>query len=210
MQIELAVDLSYHPPSPPLAPRTMLEAQQRRSPPPPAMGGGGDLDEKQAIADVADYGPPPKSWIQAPFYTYRVRARQKELGAALVGRKEDAASARLSLEETLVSLVERVRPALEKNGAYHRDFVALREAEDRVRLQDAAVADEHGAHAERLRSIDARLSKVEEELERAHDDEVAAVAELEKVKEALARAESKAKRAEIEQRAARTSGRPES
>ena len=80
------------------------EPSRPRWPPP-----GADL-ETDALA-LADYGDPPGSPVLTPLYAWRVFKRQRELKAALAVRMAEAEHARTTLDDALVALAERARPA---------------------------------------------------------------------------------------------------
>jgi hypothetical protein len=157
-----------------------------------------DLDARV----LAGFGQPPRSWILTPFYAWRVLRRQRELKAALVGRRSEAEHAGGELEDALVAFTERVRPAAEKQQTYAAAFEDLVRAEDVLRSRDRVLAAEQDAQKERLSQVDGRMSKLEGELAQAHVDEHTAATELTAAQGALAREEAKLKRAETELKAA--------
>jgi hypothetical protein len=160
----------------------------------------GDLAFDAAL--LADYGAPPQTWILLPFYAWRVLRRQRELKQALVGRREEAARTAGETEDALVAFAERVRPAAEKTPSYAPAVEELRRAEDLLRSRDRVLASEQDAQNGRIAQVDARLTKLEEELSQAQADERAAAGALAAMQAALAREEAKFKRAEVELRAA--------
>jgi hypothetical protein len=179
----------------------------------PAVAGAGDVHvsgrSPRAAADVeldarilADYGDPPRSWLQAPMYAWRILRRRRELRAALVGRRAEAERASVELHDALVAFAERARPAAEKHSSYAAVLEDLSRAEGVLRSRDQVLAAEHDAHAARLSQVDARLAKLESELAQTEAEERVAVAELTAAQGALAREEAKLKRAEVELRAA--------
>jgi hypothetical protein len=151
---------------------------------------------------VAEYGDPPRSWILTPLYAWRVLRRQRELKAALVGRRSEAEHAATALEDALVAFIERVRPAAEKQPTYAVALEDLSRAEDMLRSRDRVLAADQDAHNSRLAQVDARLAKLEAELTQAQTDERVAATELSSAQGGLAREEAKLKRAETELRAA--------
>lgn len=164
--------------------------------PPP----GTDL-ESDARA-LADYGDPPGTPILAPLYAWRVFKRQRELKAALAIRTAEAAHAKTTLDDALVALAERVRPAAEKQQGYLQAIEELTRAEDLLRSRDKVLAAEQDAQRARLAQVDTRIGKAEQELASCQGQERAVATELAGAQGALAREEAKIKRAETELRAA--------
>jgi chromosome segregation ATPase len=115
-------------------------------------------------------------------------------------RREDEQSARLAAEDAMIALADRVRPIVAKDPQYTRALAELQTAEELVRSRDQGLAREQDAHAERLRAVDQRMAKIEEELEVARKMERAAVEALADAEAELARVQARLKRAEIEQR----------
>jgi hypothetical protein len=166
-----------------------------------------ETEEELAARTLADYGTVPRSWIMTPFYAYRVLRRQRELERALVGRKEEAALAVTAAEDALVACGERARARVKEHAEYKRSLTELTAAEELLRSRDTALAKEQDAHAERIKSIDVRISKLEEELADAKSQERQAAGALADAEAALKRAEAKMKRAEIELRNANAAQR---
>ena len=155
---------------------------------------------------LADYGPPPRSWVFAPLYAYRVLKRRRELKAALAGRREEATRAAEEAENALAALVERVRGAASTLPAYAAALDELGRAEETMRSRDHAFSTEKDAHGARLAQIDARLSALEAELSQTQREERSAAQRLADAQDGLSREEAKLKRAEIELRAVQQRG----
>jgi hypothetical protein len=151
---------------------------------------------------LADYGDPPGSPVLAPLYAWRVFKRQRELKAALAVRKAEAEHATTTLEDALVALAERVRPAAEKQQGYLSNLEDLTRAEEQLRSRDKVLAAEQDAQRGRLVQVDARITKGEHELANVQGHERAVATELSGAQGGLAREEAKIKRAETELRAA--------
>lgn len=171
--------------------------------------GGPIATPTPAVGDVAfdarllaDYGEPPRHWLLSPVYAWRVLRRQRELKAALVGRREEATRTAGEVEDALVALAERVRPLAEKQSSFADALEQLRRAEELLRSRDRVLATEQDAQNARLAQVDARLARLEEELAGAQAEEQAIATELAGAQGALTREEAKLKRAEIELRAA--------
>lgn len=186
-----------------------LAAAPTRALVPAAPAGGPMATPGPVVGDVAfdarllaDYGEPPRHWLLSPLYAWRVLRRQRELKAALVGRREEATRTAGEVEEALVAFAERVRPTAEKQSGFAQAVEDLRRAEELLRSRDRVLAAEQDGQNARLAQVDARLAKLEEELTRAQAEEQAIAAELAGAQGALAREEAKLKRAEIELRAA--------
>jgi len=147
---------------------------------------------------LSDYGEPPRSWIFAPAYAWRVLKRQRELKAALAVRKAEADHAQAALEDALVALAERARPIAEKAQAYLQTLEELSRTEDRLRSRDRVLAAEQDAQKSRLSQVDTRIGKAESDLAAAQANERGVAGELASSQGALARAEAKLKKAEGE------------
>jgi hypothetical protein len=156
-------------------------------------------DEAEART-LAGYGDAPTSAIKAPFYTYKVHKRRKELKAVLAGRREEATLAARRAEDALVALGERSRATAANDPQSARTLLMLKDAEELLRSRDHSLAREQDAHAERLRSIDVRIAGVEAELVAAQGAERKAAEELSEAQTALQRADARMKRAEVELR----------
>jgi uncharacterized coiled-coil protein SlyX len=155
---------------------------------------------------LADYGEPPKHWLVAPFYAWRVMRRHRELKRALVLRTAEAERASAEMEDALAVLAERIRSTAEQHPAYAEALEELRRAEQVLSSRDRVLAAENEAETARLASVDARLTKLESELAHAQAAERAAATELVASQEALARAEAHLKRADSELRAVQRDG----
>jgi hypothetical protein len=151
---------------------------------------------------LADYGDPPRQTLLAPLYAWRVLRRQRELKQALVGRRAEAARAETEVQDALVALAERVRPVAEKLPSHVTVLQPLRRAEESLRSRDRVLAAEQDAQTARLASVDARLSGLESRLAQALEEERDLSADLASAQGALAREETKLKRAEAELRGA--------
>jgi predicted nucleic acid-binding Zn-ribbon protein len=151
---------------------------------------------------LGEYGDPPRHWILSGLYAWRVLRRQREIRQALDGRREEATRSATELEDALVALAERVKPAADQKAAYGEALAEAKRAEDKLRSRDAVLAAEQDAHNARLAAVEARLAKLEAELVEAQGAERSVVAEISTSQGALGRAEAKLKRAEGELRAA--------
>jgi hypothetical protein len=151
---------------------------------------------------LGEYGDPPRHWILSGFYAWRVLRRQREIRHALDGRREEATRSATELEDALVAMAERVKPAAEQKTTYADALAETKRAEETLRSRDAVLAAEQDAHNARLAAVETRLAKLEAELVEAQASERAIVAEIATSQGALGRAESKLKRAEGELRAA--------
>jgi hypothetical protein len=152
---------------------------------------------------LADYGEAPRHWLFSPLYAWRVFRRRRDLKAALVRRREEAARTAGEVEDALVAFAERVRPVAEKESTYGAALEELHGAEELLRSRDRVLASEQDAQNARLAQVDSRLSKLEGELAQAQGEEQTIAAELVSAQTALEREEAKLKRAETELRAAR-------
>lgn len=188
------------PPAPPMpmaAPTRVAKPESRR--PGPLAAGASDLETDALV--LADYGDPPRSWIFAPMYAWRVFKRQRELKAALAVRKQEAEHAQTALEDALVALAERARPLAEKTQTYLMALEELSRAEDVLRSRDRVLAAEQDAQKSRLLQVDGRIGKAEADLAAAQANERGVAGELASAQGALARAEAKLKKAEGELKA---------
>jgi hypothetical protein len=155
---------------------------------------------------LADFGDRPRHWLLSGLYAWRVLRRQREVRHALVGRKEEAQRSSTELEDALVALAERIKPAVEQKEGYADSLSEAKRAEETLRSRDAVLAADQDAHNARLAAVEARVAKLEAELVEAQAAERAIVAEIAASQGALGRAESKLKRAESELRAAAREG----
>ena len=160
-----------------------------------------DHDASDDARLLADYGDTPKHWLFSPPYAWRVFQRRRAIKRALALRSKEAARATENLEDALVALAERIRPAAEQAPSYMDVLEMLSRAERVLRSRDAVLASEHDAQATRLAAIDSRLSKLEAELVSARTEGRDAAATLVSLQGTLAREESNLKRAETELRA---------
>jgi hypothetical protein len=155
---------------------------------------------------LADYGDPPSHWLWSGLYAWRVLKRQREIKAALVGRREESRRAATELEEALVAFAERAKPPAEGKEAYVALLAEARRAEETLRSLDAVLAADQDAHNARLAAVEARLAKLETDLAIGQSSERELVTEISSSQGALGRAEAKLKRAESELRAAAREG----
>jgi hypothetical protein len=166
------------------------------------------LDVSTDAHVLAAFGEPPRSLFLTPMYAWRVLRRQRELKTALAGRKAEAEHAATEVEDALVAFTERVRPAAGKVPAYAAALEDLARAEEMLRSRDNVLAAEQDAQKARIGQVDARVTKMEEDLIQAQTNERLAAQDLAGAQSGLAREEAKLKRAEIELKGAlqRTSG----
>jgi hypothetical protein len=143
---------------------------------------------------LADYGPSPEAFWQAPLYAYRVVTRRSELGRAIVQERDLAKQTAKRVEDALVAFGERARATLKDGPAIDR----VRAAEELLRSRDGALAASLDGHNAALAEIDTRLGVAEGDLKRAKDDEARADATREAAEADVQRAEAKLKRIDIE------------
>jgi hypothetical protein len=155
------------------------------------------IDPFEARA-LADYGPAPAQWWKAPAYAYRVKKRQPELRRALVLRKEEATRAEASAEDALMAFAEVVRPLAEKNARHAQALGEVAQAEQLFRARDTALAGEMDAHKQRQAQLDVGIADLEAQLTAVLAEEKVITGELAEADALLKRAETKAKRADIE------------
>jgi hypothetical protein len=180
-------------------------AQVVRGAPVQPRAGHHGLGETELELDaraLADFGDPPRSWLFAPVYAWRVLRRQRELKRANAARQAEAEHAASVLEDALVDFAGRARPAAEKQAAYAVALEDLQRAEDVLRSRDKVLAAEQDAQKARMAQVDARLAKLEEEMLEAQTAERLTAQELTSTQTALEREEAKLKRAEAELKAA--------
>jgi hypothetical protein len=142
---------------------------------------------------LADYGPKPDGFWNAPMYAYRVMTRRSALQRDLATKKTEAERALKRYEDALVALGERARGTAPTNA-----IERVKQAEDLLRSRDGALAQSMDAHKGVLAEIDARLGAAEAELARARQDEAKAQAVREGAEQDFQRADAKVKRLEIE------------
>lgn len=143
---------------------------------------------------LADYGPKPEAFWNAPMYAYRVMTRRSALQRDLATKRSDAERALKRYEDALVALGERSRSGAAPANALER----VKQAEDLLRSRDGALAQSMDAHKGVLSDIDTRLGVAETELARARQHEAQAQALREAAEQDFQRADAKVKRIEIE------------
>jgi hypothetical protein len=204
-KIELAVDVhpSYPPPKTPSRPPSLAPGAIARKIPsdrPPRTADMMGSDEAMEAQRIAAYGDPPGFFVMAPFYAYRVWQRKKDLERIVAERREDEENARLAAEDAMIAFADRARPMVARDPQYTRALSELQTAEELVRSRDQGLAREQDAHAERLRAIDQRMIKMEEELKAAKEAERLAAEKLAEAEAELRRMQARLQRAEIDQR----------
>jgi hypothetical protein len=127
---------------------------------------------------LADCGDPPQSLVRSPLYAYRVLVRLRELRTALRGRREEAKHAAAEAESALVEVAEIARATAEKTTTYTQAIEDLRRVEDELRSRDQVLAHEQDGQKARLALLDARLVKLEVDLEHLERDERAVRARM--------------------------------
>jgi uncharacterized small protein (DUF1192 family) len=157
----------------------------------PASGIITDPFEARALAD---FGPAPDAFWQAPMYAYRVMSRRSELRRALVETRVHADKTSKRVEDALVSLGEKARRVVQDGPAAAR----VKAAEDMLRSRDSALAGAMDAYKAAVADIDARLAPVQAELAAARAEEAKAEAAREAAEADVKRAEAKLKRIDIE------------
>jgi DNA repair exonuclease SbcCD ATPase subunit len=161
-----------------------------------------DDDARAAAARLGDYGDAPTEWWMAPVYAYRVKMRQLELRRELATKKAALDTARGAADDVLVALAQRGRKHVEHNDEYAKLLQTLKAAEAGLRERDSALAAETDAHGQKTAGIDEQIGHVEAELAALRADEKTAVEHFERLDAVRQRADAKAKRIEIELRAA--------
>ncbi|MGH7439205.1 MAG: hypothetical protein ACRENE_26265 [Polyangiaceae bacterium] len=189
-------------PAPEVKRNSMGALALRREP----SGGLAMADMASDASLLAEHGEPPSHWLLSPFYALRVLRKQRDIKAALVGRREEAARAATALEDALVAFAERVKPAAQNVETYANLLGEARKADELLRSRDAVLAADQDAHRARLAAVASRLAALEADLSNAQGAERAIATEIASSQGALGRAESKLKRAESELRAASREG----
>ena len=181
--------------SPSLHPAPVSRPSQRTPPPaaPAALPGSVAPYEARVLAD---YGPSPEAFWQAPFYAFRVMSRRKELRRQLAQKKHDEERSSQKAEDALVAFGERVRAHVSDGPLLDR----VRAAEDLLRSRDSALAGTMDAHRAELAAIDGRLAPAHAELTRARKEEAAAQSARDAADADVKRADAKLKRLDIEMR----------
>ena len=175
-----AVSGPLPPPTPPPHPSrsSLAVAASPRAPASSHAVIAGAANIASDAALLADYGEPPRNWLLAPLYAYRVVKRRRALKSALAGRQEEAKRATGEAENALVAFVERVRGTAAGLPAYSGALEELGRAEEAMRSRDHVLATEQDAHGARLVQVDARLSTLEAELAQAQREERTAAQRL--------------------------------
>ena len=177
------------PPAPVSAPSLKPLPVPAAAPPP------GAVDPYEARV-LADYGPPPDAFWQAPLYAVRVMSRRGELRRQLRERKDEEKQSSQKAEDALVAFGERVRAHVSDGPMLDR----VRAAEDLMRSRDSALAGMMDAHRAELGAIDGRIGPSRDELTHAQREEAAAQAAREAADADTKRADAKVKRLDIEMR----------
>lgn len=162
-----------------------------------------DVDAFEVKA-LADYGPDPKSIVDAVPYAIRVVRRQRELKRAMAAVRVALAEAEARRDEKLVELGELLRPVVTGNPDYVDFARTLAAAEETKQAREQALASTSAAYRERAASIDAEIATFDGPLGAARrdvDDKARAFEQADLLRK---KHEARRKRVEIDVRAAQT------
>lgn len=214
----------------PLQLETVAEAIDRRTPPSgprplaaPASGAGTvapratsgvsareaiaiELDPYEVLA-FADYGPIPTSIWQTPAYAMRVVLRRRQLQAEARRIQKERDLREKAWLDTVVCVVESVRPALEVHADGARWLGPIFEIEAQARARGEALESTSSEFSAKVSEIDKEIAVAEEACEVEVRKLEPITEELERRKSELARAEAMLKRVDIEIRAAQQAAR---
>jgi hypothetical protein len=147
---------------------------------------------------LADYGAVPRNAVLTPMYAYRVLSRRSVLQRAKREQHAALAQAEAERDGALAQLAHELRPHLEASDVFRRLLEPVREIERLAGERSAALSQADEGFREQMGKFDQELGQLGEALTRIS----AVVAERSKAAEltqdALARAEAKHKRVQIE------------
>lgn len=138
------------------------------------------MEEAKAAVDVPDR---PQGTFGALGYAQSARKRLQEIQEQLTEARQSEEEATSTLEEALVAIAERARPAASNMPAYRRTLERLVQLEQRMRQLDAQ-------HASQLDGMRAQIVPLDERIASMERDLAALRAEEGKLTDQLAEAEA--------------------
>jgi len=158
------------------------------------------IDEHE-LRKLGGFGAAPKSVVEAPAYTVRVRLRQRSLLADLRRLNRELEAAEAQREGTLASLVEAARPALEADARFASRLLPIQRLDRADSARNEALDLAHAEYAAQANDLDQALGSARQGLSRQQAIEEKLAAELELHDRNERRARAAHRRALIELRA---------
>lgn len=165
-----------------------------------------ELDPFEVLA-FADYGPIPQKPWEAPSYAIRVVLRRRQLKAEARRIEKERELREAAFFDTLVSLVESLRPSLEAHPDGGRWLAPIFEIEAQARARGEALESTSSEFSTKAGEIDKEIAVIEEACEIEAQKLEPLTEELDRRKAELSRAEAMLKRIDIEIRAAKQAAR---
>lgn len=157
------------------------------------------------VLALADFGPNPRGWVDAPFYAVRVHLRRRELRRELERQRGLLIEAQRGQEHVLANVVEALKSA---NSDASRALAERLAAVDRhAAEQGAALATASEGYSNSVAQVDVRIGEAEAQRLARESAVSEAQAEVERHRANHARGEAWVKRNEIELRAAHEAAR---
>jgi chromosome segregation ATPase len=157
------------------------------------------------VLALADFGSSPRGWVDAPFYTIRVRMRIRELRRELARQRGLLVAAERGREHVLASFVEALKAGSSETSRALRE--RLLAVDQRAAERGAALETASQMYSTDVAQIDARIGELEAQRLTQETAATEAEADLAQRAENRARAEARSKRVQIELRAAHDAAR---
>jgi len=156
------------------------------------------------IKALADYGPDPKSIIEAIPYSIRVLRRQHELKRALDGVRTALKEAETKRDERMIELGALLKPIVLSHPDYGSLRASLGHAEQLVNEREQALATTNATFREKAAEVDAEIAALDPALTAARAGVEARKKDHEEADRLRQKHEARRKRIEIDVRAAQT------
>jgi len=154
------------------------------------------------IKALADYGPEPRSIVQAVPYSIRVLRRQRELKRALAGVRVALKEAETKRDERMIELGTILKPIVMSHPDYASLRASLGHAEQLVNEREQALAQTNATFREKAAQVDAEIASIDPSLAAAKADVEAKRKAFEEADHLRQKHEARRKRVEIDVRAA--------
>ncbi len=188
-------------------PRQSPEPQKPRESIPrplaPAQAATIEIDPFE-IKALADYGPDPRSIVEAVPYSIRVLRRQRELKRALEGVRTALKDAEAKRDERMIELGTILKPVVMTHPDYGGLRASLGHAEKLVSEREQALATTNATFREKAAQVDAEIAAIDPSLTSAKAAVEARGKEFEETDRLRQKHEARRKRVEIDVRAAQT------
>lgn len=165
-----------------------------------------EVDPFEVLA-LADYGPVPTKIWETPAYAVRVVSRRRELQSEARRAREEHALRENAFFDSLVALVDSLRPALERHPDGGRWLAPIYDIESRARARGEALESTSQEFSAKVGEIDREIALIEEAqiVERKKLEPL--TEEFSRRKDEHERSEAMLKRIDIEIRAAQQAAR---